>query len=146
MLIKTPRHWFPNSIDVALTLAAWIGFLYLLARGIRGLLVQPDEELLSAIDLYMANHVHLFFDVALGIVALVVMWSKYQQARGPHRNSAAHSAIADQQALSSRFKISFSVLGNLRASQISVLHNDDQGNLAEVECMTEQQSPPTSKH
>ncbi len=146
MLIKTPRHWFPNSIDVALTLAAWIGFLYLLARGIRGLLIQPDEALLSAIDLYMANHVHLFFDVALGIAVLVVMWSKYQQARGLHRHRTAHSTIADQQALSSRFKVSFSVLGNLRASQISVLHNDDQGNLANVECVTPHRSPPNQQH
>lgn len=135
MLIKTPRHWFPNSIDFALTTAAWIGFLYLLGRGVRGLLVDQDNVLLSNADIYIVSHFDLFIEGGLAIAILLVGWSKYQQVRSSRYASDINKTIADQQALSSVFKVPHTVLGDLQSNQVSVLYNDDQGNLSNIESL-----------
>lgn len=80
LLIRTQQKWLPRSIDALLTLAAWVGFGYLLVQGVAAVIANDQQgprlslgtEFLLTLDTLL-----IYLLVALLIGTVLLVWAKY---------------------------------------------------------------------
>lgn len=135
-LIRTPQHWFPHALDTLLTLAAWLGFGYLLVSGIAQLLAnapghwepKPWTQLLETLGSLL---LYLLLSLAIGCALLI--WAKYHQIQVRRYERRKGVPNIDHEHLSRSFRIHSGLLEFLHQHQILTVHNDQHGDLREVE-------------
>lgn len=135
-LIRPPQHWFPHALDTLLTLAAWLGFGYLLVSGIAQLLAdasghwepKPWTQLLETLGSLL---LYLLLSLAIGCALLI--WAKCHQIQVRRYERRKGVPNIDHEHLSRSFRIHSGLLEFLHQHQILTVHNDQHGDLREVE-------------
>lgn len=135
-LIKTPQHWLHRTIDTALTLCAWVAFIYLLVRGLKAM--AEATRLGPQMD-FMAQMVNTFGTLsayalcALLIGLVLLAWAKYNEIRAGRYERRERMPNIGAQTLSKSFRVTSETYLRLRAQQVLTLHNDEVGDLIWVE-------------
>lgn len=132
-LIHTRQGRLPRAVDAAVTLVAWAGFLYLFYRGVAAMLQAPSVDwsarmlaLRSTLDTLLWYGV-----IAAGNAAVLAAWALYNQIRRRVERRSVIPALDDGK-LSASFHLTPELLQALRSHQVIVVHNDEQGGIADV--------------
>jgi len=132
-LIHTRQGLLPRVVDAAVTLLAWAGFLYLFYRGVAAMVQVPSldiavrfEALRSTVDTLLWYGVIAAFNAAV-----LAGWALYNQIRRKVERRSVIPALDDAK-LSSSFDLTPQLLQALRSHQVIVVHNDEQGGIADV--------------
>lgn len=139
-LIKTPQHWFPRAVDILLTLCAWLGFAYLLINGIAQLSTATSwhhDTSFSSLFLGSLDSLLLYLLLSLAIGSILLVWAKYRQVQVAHYQRRKGVPNITREDLAKSFRIRPQVLELLHQRQILILHNDEHGDLTEVEVPTD---------
>lgn len=141
MIIRTPRHWLPRSIDILLTLAAWGGFAYLLFDGVRQVAVSDLQEARVQIAAllpgaqFFATLGSLLFYLALALLfcAVLLGWAKYNQIRAARYQRRQRVPDICHATLAASFGVQPCVLAQLQQEQVLIAHHDEHGELCAVD-------------
>lgn len=133
-IIRTRQRPFLVVIDVIFTVIAWIGLLYLLARGLWPL-IEPHEGVAridsAAFDALGTLQIYLW--VAVVNAVILIAWARYQ-----HRKSRSFAQrrlpapVVDDEGLSKSFKLCDDRLQKLRTPGVMTIHNDQEGDISHV--------------
>jgi biofilm PGA synthesis protein PgaD len=120
-------------IDVLLTLLAWAGLIWLLARGIISMLETHGGPRIEAPIFAALNTLQIYLWIALFNAVILVSWARYQQRKGRKfaQRRAEAKALTDKN-LSESFSLAEGDLEQLRRPGVLVIHNDEDGGVAEV--------------
>lgn len=132
-IIRTRQRPFLVVVDAFCTVLAWIGLLYLLARGLWPLIdthggPRIDKGLFDAI-----GTLHIYLWVAVINAVILISWARYQ-----HRKSRSFAQrrlpapVVDDQGLSKSFKLTGDGLEKLRKPGIMTIHNTQDGDVSHV--------------
>ena len=81
-LVRTRQHPVMWGIDVLLTLLAWAGLIWLLARGITSMLDSHGGPRLEAPIFAALNTLQIYLWIALFNAVILISWARYQQRKG----------------------------------------------------------------
>jgi biofilm PGA synthesis protein PgaD len=120
-------------IDVLLTLLAWGGLIWLLARGIGAMLETHGGPRIEAPIFAALNTLQIYLWIALFNAVILISWARYQQRRGRKfaQRRAEANALSDQH-LSESFKLEDGHLEQFRKPGVLVIHNDEEGGVEDV--------------
>ena len=132
-LIRTRQNSVMWIIDVVLTLLAWAGLIWLLARGINAMLETHGGPRIEAPIFAALNTLQIYLWIALFNALILVTWARYQQRKGRKfaQRRAEANALSDKN-LSESFKLGEGDLEQLRKPGVLVIHNDEEGGVEEV--------------
>ena len=132
-LIRTRQNSLMWIIDVVLTLLAWAGLIWLLARGINAMLETHGGPRIEAPIFAALNTLQIYLWIALFNALILVSWARYQQRKGRKfaQRRAEANALSDKN-LSESFKLGEGDLEQLRKPGVLVIHNDEEGGVEEV--------------
>lgn len=132
-LIRTRQNTVMWIIDVVLTLLAWAGLVWLLARGINAMLETHGGPRIEAPIFAALNTLQVYMWIALFNALILVSWARYQQRKGRKfaQRRAEANALSDKN-LSESFKLGEGDLEQLRKPGVLVIHNDEEGGVEEV--------------
>ena len=132
-LIRTRQNSLMWIIDVVLTLLAWAGLIWLLARGINAMLETHGGPRIEAPIFAALNTLQIYLWIALFNALILVSWARYQQRKGRKfaQRRAEANALSDKN-LSESFKLGEGDLEQLRRPGVLVIHNDEEGGVEEV--------------
>lgn len=132
-LIRTRQNSLMWIIDVVLTLLAWAGLIWLLARGINAMLETHGGPRIEAPIFAALNTLQIYLWIALFNALILVTWARYQQRKGRKfaQRRAEANALSDKN-LSESFKLGEGDLEQLRKPGVLVIHNDEEGGVEEV--------------
>ena len=132
-LIRTRQNSVMWIIDVVLTLLAWAGLIWLLARGINAMLETHGGPRIEAPIFAALNTLQIYLWIALFNALILVTWARYQQRKGRKfaQRRAEANALSDKN-LSESFKLGKGDLEQLRKPGVLVIHNDEEGGVEEV--------------
>ena len=132
-LVRTRQSTVMWIIDVILTLMAWAGLVWLLARGITSMLETHGGPRIEAPIFAALNTLQVYLWIALFNAVILVTWARYQQRKGRKfaQRRAEAKALSDQN-LNESFSLAEGDLEQLRRPGVLVIHNDEDGGVAEV--------------
>ena len=132
-LVRTRQNTVMWIVDVVLTLAAWAGLIWLLARGIGAMLETHGGPRIEAPIFAALNTLQIYLWIALFNAVILVTWARYQQRKGRKfaQRRAEANALSDTH-LSESFKLGAGDLEQLRKPGVLVIHNDEEGGVEEV--------------
>ncbi|MBV4453711.1 MULTISPECIES: poly-beta-1,6-N-acetyl-D-glucosamine biosynthesis protein PgaD [Pseudomonas] len=132
-LVRTRQRSVMWIIDVLLTLMAWSGLIWLLARGINSMLQTHGGPRFDAPIFAALNTLQIYLWIAVFNAAILISWARYQQRRGRKfaQRRAEAKALTDKN-LSESFSLADGDLEQLRRPGVLVIHNDDEGGVAQV--------------
>ncbi|WLH90601.1 poly-beta-1,6-N-acetyl-D-glucosamine biosynthesis protein PgaD [Pseudomonas sp. FP453] len=132
-LIRTRQNTVMWIVDVVLTLLAWAGLIWLLARGINAMLETHGGPRIEAPIFAALNTLQIYLWIALFNALILVTWARYQQRKGRKfaQRRAEANALSDKN-LSESFKLGEGDLEQLRKPGVLVIHNDEEGGVEEV--------------
>lgn len=132
-LVRTRQHPVMWVIDVLLTLLAWAGLIWLLARGITSMLETHGGPRIEAPIFAALNTLQIYLWIALFNAVILISWARYQQRKGRKfaQRRAEANALSDK-SLSESFKLGEGDLEQLRRPGVLVIHNDEDGGVEEV--------------
>ncbi|MCF5721739.1 poly-beta-1,6-N-acetyl-D-glucosamine biosynthesis protein PgaD [Pseudomonas syringae] len=132
-LVRTRQRSIMWIIDVLLTLMAWAGLAWLLARGINSMLETHGGPRIEAPIFAALNTLQIYLWIALFNAVILVSWARYQQRKGRKfaQRRAQANALTDQN-LSKSFSLGEGDLEQLRRPGVLVIHNDEEGGVADV--------------
>ncbi|TFY88372.1 poly-beta-1,6-N-acetyl-D-glucosamine biosynthesis protein PgaD [Pseudomonas nabeulensis] len=132
-LVRTRQRKVMWLIDVLLTLMAWAGLIWLLARGINAMLETHGGPRLEAPIFAALNTLQVYMWIAVLNAVILVSWARYQQRKGRKfaQRRAQANALSDKN-LSESFSLGEGDLEQLRRPGVLVIHNDEDGGVAEV--------------
>ena len=132
-LVRTRQRKVMWLIDVLLTLMAWAGLIWLLARGITSMLETHGGPRLEAPIFAALNTLQVYLWIALLNAVILVSWARYQQRKGRKfaQRRAQANAVSDKN-LSESFRLGEGDLEQLRRPGVLVIHNDEEGGVAQV--------------
>lgn len=132
-LIRTRQNSVMWIVDVVLTLLAWAGLIWLLARGINAMLDTHGGPRIEAPIFAALNTLQIYLWIALFNALILVTWARYQQRKGRKfaQRRAEANALSDK-SLSKSFKLGEGDLEQLRKPGVLVIHNDEEGGVDEV--------------
>ena len=132
-LVRTRQRSIMWIIDVLLTLMAWAGLAWLLARGINSMLETHGGPRIEAPIFAALNTLQVYMWIALFNAVILVSWARYQQRKGRKfaQRRAQANALTDQ-TLSESFSLGEGDLEQLRRPGVLVIHNDEEGGVADV--------------
>lgn len=132
-LVRTRQRKVMWLIDVLLTLLAWAGLIWLLARGITSMLETHGGPRLEAPIFAALNTLQVYLWIALFNAVILVSWARYQQRKGRKfaQRRAQANAVSDKN-LSESFSLGEGDLEQLRRPGVLVIHNDEDGGVAQV--------------
>ncbi|MBB6289625.1 biofilm PGA synthesis protein PgaD [Pseudomonas sp. SJZ103] len=132
-LVRTRQSTVMWLIDVLLTLMAWAGLVWLLARGITSMLNTHGGPRIEAPIFAALNTLQIYLWIALFNAVILVTWARYQQRKGRKfaQRRAEAKALSDQN-LNESFSLAEGDLEQLRRPGVLVIHNDEDGGVAEV--------------
>ena len=132
-LVRTRQRKVMWLIDVLLTLMAWAGLIWLLARGITSMLETHGGPRLEAPIFAALNTLQVYLWIALLNAVILVSWARYQQRKGRRfaQRRAQANAVSDKN-LSDSFRLGEGDLEQLRRPGVLVIHNDEDGGVAQV--------------
>lgn len=132
-LVRTRQRSVMWIIDVLLTLMAWSGLIWLLARGINSMLQTHGGPRFDAPIFAALNTLQIYLWIAVFNAAILISWARYQQRRGRKfaQRRAEAKALTDKN-LSESFSLAEGDLEQLRRPGVLVIHNDDEGGVAQV--------------
>ena len=132
-LVRTRQRTAMWLIDVLLTLVAWAGLIWLLARGIGSMLDTHGGPRFDAPIFAAINTLQVYLWIAVFNAVILISWARYQQRRGRQfaRRRAEAKALSDKN-LSESFSLAEGELEQLRRPGVLVIHNDEEGGVEEV--------------
>lgn len=132
-LVRTRQRLVMWIIDVVLTLMAWAGLIWLLARGITSMLETHGGPRIEAPIFAALNTLQVYLWIALFNAVILVTWARYQQRKGRKfaQRRAEGNALSDKR-LSESFSLGEGDLEQLRRPGVLVIQNDDEGGVAGV--------------
>lgn len=132
-LIHTRRAWLPRAVDAVLTLLAWAGFLYLVVRGVEAVLDLAPHSLSERLHALRMSASTLLWYLAIGAcnAGVLASWALYNQIRRRVERRSAIPALDDER-LSISFCLTPELLHAFRSHQVIVVHNRDDGSIADV--------------
>ncbi|UII71741.1 poly-beta-1,6-N-acetyl-D-glucosamine biosynthesis protein PgaD [Pseudomonas sp. HN11] len=132
-LVRTRQRTVMWIIDVLLTLMAWAGLIWLLARGISSMLETHGGPRIEAPIFAALNTLQIYLWIALFNAVILISWARYQQRRGRKfaQRRAEVKALTDQN-LNESFSLADGDLEQLRRPGVLVIHNDEEGGVAQV--------------
>lgn len=132
-LVRTRQNKLMWVVDVVLTLLAWAGLIWLLARGITAMLETHGGPRIEAPIFAALNTLQVYLWIALLNALILISWARYQQRRGRKfaQRRAESNALTDK-TLSESFKLGEGDLEQLRRPGVLVIHNDEDGGVEEV--------------
>ena len=132
-LVRTRQNLAMWIIDVLLTLLAWAGLVWLLARGMNAMLETHGGPRLEAPIFAALNTLQIYLWIALFNAVILVAWARYQQRKGRKfaQRRAEANALSDQH-LSQSFNLGEGDLEQLRRPGVLVIHNDEEGGVGEI--------------
>ncbi|MFK3606745.1 poly-beta-1,6-N-acetyl-D-glucosamine biosynthesis protein PgaD [Pseudomonas sp. AP19] len=132
-LVRTRQNTLMWIIDVLLTLLAWGGLVWLLARGMTAMLETHGGPRIEAPIFAALNTLQIYLWIALFNALILISWARYQQSRGRKfaQRRAEANALSDQH-LSESFKLGDGHLEQFRKPGVLVIHNDDDGGVEDV--------------
>lgn len=132
-LVRTRQRSVMWVIDVLLTLLAWAGLIWLLARGIISMLETHGGPRIEAPIFAALNTLQIYLWIALFNAVILVSWARYQQRKGRKfaQRRAEAKALTDKN-LSESFSLAEGDLEQLRRPGVLVIRNDEDGGVAEV--------------
>ena len=81
-LVRTRQNTLMWIVDVLLTLLAWGGLIWLLARGISAMLETHGGPRIEAPIFAALNTLQVYLWIALFNAVILISWARYQQHRG----------------------------------------------------------------
>lgn len=136
MILRTQRTFLALCVDRALTIFAWIGFCYLIAAGIHGVLQDGSAGAGAAAWSRLLPTVGtLLIYLASALIASVVLvaWARYNRARyGGLCRRAASGPLQDWQCLLG-FCATPAQLKQLQECPVGIVHHDPDGIIHAVE-------------
>lgn len=132
-LIRTRQRSVMWVIDVLLTVLAWAGLIWLLARGIISMLETHGGPRIDAPIFAALNTLQIYLWIALFNAVILISWARYQQRKGRKfaQRRAEARALTDKH-LSESFSLAEGDLEQLRRPGVLVIHNDEEGGVAVV--------------
>ncbi|CRM61441.1 Biofilm PGA synthesis protein PgaD [Pseudomonas sp. 31 R 17] len=132
-LVRTRQNLVMWIVDVLLTLLAWAGLVWLLARGMNAMLETHGGPRLEAPIFAALNTLQIYLWIALFNAVILIAWARYQQRKGRKfaQRRAEANALSDQH-LSESFKLGEGDLEQLRRPGVLVIHNDEEGGVGEI--------------
>ena len=132
-LVRTRQNPVMWVVDVLLTLLAWAGLIWLLARGITSMLETHGGPRLEAPIFAALNTLQIYLWIALFNAVILISWARYQQRRGRKfaQRRLEANALSDKN-LSESFKLGDGDLEQLRRPGVLVIHNDEDGGVEHV--------------
>jgi biofilm PGA synthesis protein PgaD len=132
-LVRTRQRSIMWIIDVLLTLMAWAGLVWLLVRGITSMLETHGGPRIEAPIFAALNTLQVYMWIAIFNAVILVSWARYQQRKGRKfaQRRAEANALTDK-TLSESFSLGEGDLEQLRRPGVLVIHNDEEGGVAEV--------------
>ncbi|AUZ44155.1 poly-beta-1,6-N-acetyl-D-glucosamine biosynthesis protein PgaD [Pseudomonas orientalis] len=132
-LVRTRQNLAMWIIDVLLTLLAWAGLVWLLARGMNAMLETHGGPRLEAPIFAALNTLQIYLWIALFNAVILIAWARYQQRKGRKfaQRRAQANALSDQH-LSESFNLGEGDLEQLRRPGVLVIHNDEEGGVGEI--------------
>ncbi|MCF5051480.1 poly-beta-1,6-N-acetyl-D-glucosamine biosynthesis protein PgaD [Pseudomonas syringae] len=132
-LVRTRQRSVMWIIDVLLTLMAWAGLIWLLARGIGSMLETHGGPRIEAPIFAALNTLQIYLWIAVFNAVILISWARYQQHRGRQfaQRRADAKALTDK-SLSESFSLGDGDLEQLRRPGVLVIHNDEEGGVAQV--------------
>ncbi len=132
-LVRTRQNLAMWIIDVLLTLLAWAGLVWLLARGMNAMLETHGGPRLEAPIFAALNTLQIYLWIALFNAVILIAWARYQQRKGRKfaQRRAEANALSDQH-LSESFNLGEGDLEQLRRPGVLVIHNDEEGGVGEI--------------
>ena len=132
-LVRTRQRTVMWIIDVLLTLMAWAGLIWLLARGINSMLETHGGPRIEAPIFAALNTLQIYLWIALFNAVILISWARYQQRKGRKfaQRRAEVNGLSDKH-LSESFKLEEGALEQLRRPGVLVIHNDEHGGVEDV--------------
>ncbi|MDA3134613.1 poly-beta-1,6-N-acetyl-D-glucosamine biosynthesis protein PgaD [Atlantibacter subterranea] len=130
-LIFTEQRKLPKFIDTVLTIAAWLGFGYLIYLGLVKALSEnafmgprPFESTLVTLALY--------FLIALVNGLVLILWAKYNQLRFRVERRKRRPALAPKE-LAVSFHITPELVTELNKARVLTVHHNSMGGISYVD-------------
>lgn len=132
-LVRTRQNTVMWIIDVVLTLVAWGGLIWLLARGINAMLETHGGPRIEAPIFAALNTLQVYLWIALFNAVILISWARYQQRRGRKfaQRRAEANALSDKNLIES-FNLEDGHLEQFRKPGVLVIHNDEDGGVEDV--------------
>ena len=131
-IIRTRQRPVLLWVDTALTLLAWIGLLYLLARGLWPLLQSHGGPRLEIGLLNALTTLQIYFWVAVFNAAVLIGWARYRQFKARSYPPRQPAPVVDDRRLSESFSLSADNFSRMRRLGTLIVHNDDEGGITHV--------------
>ncbi len=132
-IIRTRQRPFLVLIDVFLTVLAWVGLLYLLARGLWPLIDTHEGPRIDASFFDALGTLQIYLWVALLNAVILITWARYQQRKSKSfAQRRLPAPVVDDQGLSKSFKLTGERLAKLRTPGSMTIHNDQDGDVSHV--------------
>ena len=132
-LVRTRQSTVMWLIDVLLTLLAWAGLIWLLARGMTSMLDTHGGPRFQAPIFAAINTLQIYLWVAVFNALILISWARYQQRRGRQfARRRAEAKVLTDKTLSESFSLTEGELEQLRRPGVLVIHNDEDGHVSEV--------------
>ena len=132
-IIRTRQRPFLVVIDVLLTVLAWVGLLYLLARGLWPLIDTHEGPRIDASFFDALGTLQIYLWVALLNAVILITWARYQQRKSKSfAQRRLPAPMVDDQGLSKSFKLTGDRLAKLRTPGSMTIHNDQDGDVSQV--------------
>ncbi|MDR8364831.1 poly-beta-1,6-N-acetyl-D-glucosamine biosynthesis protein PgaD [Pseudomonas sp. JL3] len=132
-IIRTRQRPFLVVIDVLLTVLAWVGLLYLLARGLWPLIDSHAGPRIDASFFDALGTLQIYLWVALLNAVILITWARYQQRKSKSfAQRRLPAPVVDDQGLSKSFKLTGDRLTKLRTPGSMTIHNDQAGDVSHV--------------
>ena len=129
-LIFTERRLLPRLFDSLLTLIAWIGFIWLIYRGVVSILhTQPEDGINLLRPTFTTLAIYLL--IVLVNSLFLILWAKYNQLRFRVERRTRRPDFSDDQ-LAIHFGLPEEVLERLNQSQIAIVSYDNHGEVLDV--------------
>lgn len=136
MVIRSQRPWWRIALDVVLTCIAWVGFIYLLVRGLQAALLRKDADgfempLIQQL-LPTLNDISAYIVVILVQGLILLSWARYNsyRFRGKQRRIAIQP-LSDENLIAD-YGIAAESLQALRQQTISVIEHTYNGSIAKI--------------
>lgn len=131
-IIRTRQRPFLMVVDVVLTILAWIGLVYLLARGLMPMVDSHAGPRINVSLFDALTTLQFYAWVAVINAVLLISWARYRQRRHRQYPPRLPAPVVDSQRLSERFKLSDETFAQMRQSGIVIVHNDEEGGISHV--------------
>ncbi|HHN8542830.1 poly-beta-1,6-N-acetyl-D-glucosamine biosynthesis protein PgaD [Citrobacter cronae] len=130
-LIFTERRLLPRIIDVLLTIFAWVGFLYLIYKGLITALahspymgVRPFFTTLDTVTFYIL--------VALVNGLVLIGWAKYNQFRFRVERRSRRPGLEEHE-LAESLRITRELVTELNKARVLTVHHHENGEISHID-------------